>query len=429
MFVVTENSELAEIISNYSSVFHNALADSLSSEKNFIASPLGAWLLMAIIAGSNEDGYTKQERAEISAILQTSIPHAYSLANELLATHNDEIASAVGSWFSPTGLIHEEALAWINSLKNNNVIDYSATLPSESELNDWTAEKTLGIMKEFPGQISEQTQLLISTVLATKISWKHFFNVVPNTLDTWDTQEVLQAPQEHYQKLVASSSGDILGMHATTSSEGGLTVISLIGPETITLPALMNEAHQIAINYVKDGSYPSVSPADIDLVGDFWKTVITQETGYNIQENVYITSLPAWDAESTHDLQDPTLFLNKTVNPLANALDTEDVKIQQAAKAAFNTNGFEAAAVTFAIFGSASMAQKETRTVYTTHINFNKPYVVVAIANHQRSYQETEVSKAQEIWKGIPVFSAVVSTAMEPEAKIVTIQERRLLNG
>jgi hypothetical protein len=411
------NSELADIISNYSHIFHSVFEESLNEKENFIASPLGAWLLMAIIAGSNEESYTEEEHAEISSILHTSISHAYSLANELLATTHSDIAASVGAWFNQIGLISQDVTTWTNNLKNNNVVEYYDIIPTQNEIDKWTEEKTLGIMKSFPGSITERTQLLIATVLATKISWRTFFNVVPNTLETWDTQELLQAPQEHYQQLVRASSGELLGIHAATSQDGGLTVLSVVGEDDISLVDLMNEAHKIALDYGVRQEYPSVNPSEIEPQGDFWEVNAAKVTGYNVQEFVYITTLPAWEAESDHKLKDPSLQFNTIVNPLANALDTPDVEIAQAAKAAFNTNGFEAAAVTFAMFASASMPQQQTKIVYTTQINFNKPYVVVAVANHQPN---------QKVWKGIPVFSAVVHTAMEPEEKLLTVRERNI---
>lgn len=422
-FIDAPISPLAHIIEQYSEQYHQSLTNEVNNETNFISSPLGAWLLIALVSGANKKGYTTEEQTKLESILHTTIEEAYTLATNLLKSENPEIAVAAGAWVNENTLTENQNNDWFESFDNNEAFEYKKYLPTQEELNLWTKEKTLGIINEFPTRVTPYLELIVATAIATKITWGTVFDVVKNTNTEFTTQNVLRAPVSHFQRLVKNDAGDIFGVHASPSNKHGVTVVSVIGNENMSRQTLLKEAHKIAREYTTNYSNLNViNPLEIELSGNFWETTSHIRTGYNIPDFTYRTTLPAWEAESNLNLNAENLGLNAAARNLAQSINADELAFIQVAKAKFDTNGFEAAAVTAMLMGSVSIPQRVTKKVHSVTIDFNKPYAVIAIATHIKRYRsDVTTFEPQAEWRGIPLFSAFVTEAKEPESKIKNI--------
>jgi hypothetical protein len=126
--------------------------------------------------------------------------------------------------------------------------------------------------------------------------------------------------------------------------------------------------------------------------------------------------LPAWSAESDHDLGRPELGLPAAAGAAAAALGLGafGYEARQSAVAKYTRVGFEAAAVSG--MGVATGYQEPRDGVErTAELRFGHPYAVVAVARQQR-YDRERSATVVGPWHGLPVFSAWVAKADEAVA-------------
>jgi hypothetical protein len=142
-------------------------------------------------------------------------------------------------------------------------------------------------------------------------------------------------------------------------------------------------------------------------VGEAPLWTITEERAQvkalNGRDERCVAILPAWSAQSDHDLSHPDFGVTDAVAHLARALGRPDLEFvaRQAAVARYTRVGFEAAAVTATMtLLSATVLRDGVRR--TAELRFGHPYAVVAVAQDRRGRP----------WDGVPVFSAWVA---EPE--------------
>jgi hypothetical protein len=136
-----------------------------------VVSPLGAWILVALCATVAGD---EKARGELADVLGTDPVPAAAFAARLLADPHPLVAAGAGAWVRPareTPRIKQ----WRTELPA--VVD-TGDIPNQEEMDRWTAERTLGLIKRFPIDLSEDVVCLLATALATKVSWEVPFEVV-----------------------------------------------------------------------------------------------------------------------------------------------------------------------------------------------------------------------------------------------------------
>ena len=73
-------------------------------EGNNVTSPLGAWLLLSLLVGSNTDALTSDEKARVELLLGSTIEAAYGRATALLSDVPEDVAAAAAAFSgSPLG--------------------------------------------------------------------------------------------------------------------------------------------------------------------------------------------------------------------------------------------------------------------------------------------------------------------------------------
>lgn len=427
MYEPVEISPVAKAVEHYAQKFHKIIFQQDNHDnKNFVASPFGAWMLIAILTAGRLDDYTTQDYETIWEILGMDPAEAYQHTLKLLGNPHEDVKAAAGLWIREAIAQEGKIEGWTDTQVDSNALELYLDIPSQEVMDKWAAEKTLNLIPKFPLEINNDIKVILATVLATKIEWRFPFDVTENHNPYWATKNVLKADEDHEQALVTPqpgtllhphNAGNILGVHVASSPH--LAVVSVIGEPTADREAILAEAHRLAIEYADTSMLPSTPLETVEeKVGAFYTITAEGKTGYNLRTEQYETTLPAWDANSSHKLNDPALGVTLAGKPIAEALE-EPVSGLQAAVAAYTRTGFEAAAITTAMFGASSMPQKETKIVYTANIEFNSPYAVVAVTLRARRHKEGDPFNAEETWKGIPVFSAWVNVASETEPETI----------
>ena len=118
--------------------------------------------------------------------------------------------------------------------------------------------------------------------------------------------------------------------------------------------------------------------------------------------------LPAWSADSKHDLTQPGLGFDAAKEALVGPEDPWTAA--QSAMARYSRVGFEAAAVT-SMAVALSMRAPSPGRLRTAELRFGHPFAVVAVAVDESYDRPAAVTRCGP-WHGLPVFSAWVA---EPE--------------
>lgn len=409
MYTRLPKSPALEAVIAYSNKFNEELLNAAPEEGNYISSPLGAWLLLALISNHNAD--TNLDRSTIEKYLGLPTEEAYHLATELLTSNPEPITAVAGAWIDPTVLQELKTLHhWIEKAKTNVTVEDH--IPTQEVLNKWTADNTKDLIKEFPANVSSDTVFILATALATKISWREKFNVVPNKdLPNWDITNVLESVSGHEQWLTEQPEG-IFAVHAARSADN-LAVYSIIGPEELD-PATVTQVAQRILT--TDKSHLSLFDIPLDVNASHFS--IKEETLEILDDSNrerYISYLPAWGADSKHELTKlfgfPEAARNFTENKSGYIPE-----IVQVAVASYDRDGFEAAAVTSFMVGRSAMPRLVTVPVRTATLTFNHPYAVIAVYEDFKSYKEDNIPTTA-IWNGVPVFTAWVKEVKDSELR------------
>jgi len=187
-------ADLAGLVARYARRFHAVIGSG-----HHVASPLGAWLLLALCAPAASGA----ERGELVDVLGCEPQEAAATAAGLLETPHPLVAAAAAVW-NAAGKGNEQWLAGLPASVERGPI------PSQDGADRWAREHTLGLIEKFPVKITDEIYLLLATALATKVSWDRPFELAPASAlglaSPWGQQveHVLASPLGH-QALVAST--------------------------------------------------------------------------------------------------------------------------------------------------------------------------------------------------------------------------------
>jgi hypothetical protein len=388
-------SQLAGCVLRYASRLHSAIGD-----RHQVASPLGAWLLVAMAGPATTGPPTTgpgPDRDALTEVLGCDVETAAAAAAGLLANPHPEVACAVAAWTAPEGAFTDTFRAWQRGLPPQVE---TGDLPDEAGLDAWVREHTFGLIEKAPVQWTPQLYFVLASALATKVSWQVPFVLAP-AAELGDTspwsgrlRQVLRAPEHGHRALIAATSeaGDV-AVHVA-QAQHGLQVYSVAAAPEVPAGDVLAAAHQIATTAAAGASVTIRQLSDLPLgPGPAW--LLREETSA-AGGDTCTAVLPAWSARSQHDLRKPGLgfdLVSKALVPGAARWEA-----RQAAMARYTRTGFEAAAVTmFAAFEAARLPARRR----VADLRFGHPFAVVAVA----------VDGPPE-WHGLPVFSAWVA---EPE--------------
>ena len=417
MTTTTPMSDVATAVSRYAARLHRACGTG-----HHVASPLGAWLLLALCAPAS----TGRTREELADVLGMDADAAAAVAARLLDHPHPLVRSAAAVWNRPIGDV--QALArWIAGLSPAVA---HGDMPAQAELDDWARDHTYGLIEKFPVTVTVETVVLLATALATRVSWQLPFDAVPSAElgpSPWaaTVERVLRTPERygHHQFIASTEAAGDVAVHtaysqAAEDDEKGhhqaLLVTSVIGAPDVPPATMLAEAHRIACAVAVHDPVNARSLFDLPLgEGPLWtidEAPATTDAPDGRDERC-VAVLPAWTARSEHDLTRADVGFPSAARALAQLLGLTEFQFEakQAAVATYDRTGFEAAAVTAmaVALGAAMVPRRGLRRTAT--LRFGHPYAVVAVTTHQGPQNHDEP------WHGLPVFSAWIT---EPSDRV-----------
>ena len=409
--VVMTGTALAEVtaaVAGYARRLHRA-----AGECHHVASPLGAWLLLALCGPASSGA----ARAELAEVLGLDVEQAAAAAGRLLAAPHPLVAAAAGVWRRED--VQTEALSrWLASLPAT--VD-TGVLTGQAALDDWARRTTLGLIERFPVELTDETVLMLGTALATKISWAEPFDVAPASAlgphSPWagTLSRVLRTPQPtwgHTQFIAADGQIGDVAVH-TARAQDGLRVTSVAARPGVPAADVLAAACRLASAIATFGPVARRSLFTLPLgAAPLWE--ITEHrartTAPDGREEHCTAVLPAWSADSMHELSGhPGLGFGAAAATLAAlaGLDEFVCEARQAAVARYSRTGFEAAAVTgMGVAMGGSPPTRRPGVMRTAELRFGQPYAVVAVTTNPDQRGGLPVTSP---WRGLPVFSAWIT--------------------
>ncbi|GLZ00039.1 hypothetical protein [Actinoplanes sp. NBRC 103695] len=374
-------TDLRAAIGRYAERFHTAVGN-----EHHVASPLGAWLLLALAASAAPG----DER--LADALGMAPEEAARSAEMLLKEPHPLVAAATAVWH--THWVLPEAMAdWRDRLPVNTEV---GALPDQAGLDRWASDHTYGMIERFPITITPDVALVLGSALATKVTWQAPFELgAPASLgprSPWAGQvtEILRSPETHRAFIAESRSAGRVAVHIA-AADGGLEVMSVAAAPDVAPARVIAAAHE---------ELSPLSLYDLPLgETDLWNLREVQSTNPGSEDHQAF--LPAWSVTSQHDLSAPGLGFGAVADVLAPLLRVPPGGFQaaQSATARYDRYGFEAAAVSgFALMAGA--AHQQTGVARTADLRFGHPYAVIAVASPHEPGP----------WHRLPVFSAWVAS-------------------
>jgi hypothetical protein len=290
-----------------------------------VVSPLGAWMVVALCATVAGD---EQARGELAGVLGTDPVLAAAFAARLLADPHPLVAAGAGAWVRPARET-TRVKQWRAELPA--VVD-TGDIPSEEEIDRWTAERTFGLIEQFPIELSPDVVCLLATALATRVSWEVPFEVVDAAAlgpSRWPAlRRVLRPPPgdpRHRQYLAGTDRAGPVGAHLT-AARGGLLVGSVIAADP-AVPAgdvLAAAEEVVTAEARRAGSVTRLSLFSLPPgEGPVWSISEQQAdtAAPDGQEEQVISVLPAWSAQTSLDLSGEELGFAAAARILAEALE------------------------------------------------------------------------------------------------------------
>jgi hypothetical protein len=397
---------VSDCVAAYAARLHAAIGSG-----HQVASPLGAWLLLAL-AGPASRG---DERASLAAVLDCDIDAAAAAAADLLESPHPLVAAAAAVWTASWAQLSERFETWRADLAPQVA---NGELPDQAGLDQWARDHTFGLIDSFPIEWTPDLYLVLATALATRVSWKVPFELAPAAAlgrqSQWAGQvnQVLRTPDQrpgsgpthsaHVPFIAVTAEAGDVAVHVATAV-GGLLVVSVAAPVDVPASTVLSVAHRLGIDYATGHPIDRRNVSDLPL-GDTPSWIVREEIA---AADRCTAVLPAWSARSMHDLDDPSLGFGAAARALTNPVDRWEAK--QAVQANYSRTGFEAAAVTG--LGVSLMAMSPPRPHRIAELRFGHPYAVVALTTDAG---EDDVPAAHAgPWHGLPVFSAWIAEPAE----------------
>ncbi|MGA5306131.1 hypothetical protein [Micromonospora taraxaci] len=392
-------------LSAYAARLHATVGDG-----HHVASPLGAWLLLAVCATTAVDNDPAAE--DLARALGTDLAGAAEAARALLDSPHPLVRSATALW-QRSGRGEVGSGGWRAALPRSTEV---GLLPDQAGLDAWARAHTDGLIETFPLKVGPDVAFALASALATRVSWATPFEVADARTLGVDSpwagllRRALRSPSHGHRCAIVSTTrvGDVI-VHAApaqTADGAGLVVLSVAAAPHVPSTEVLAVAYDLSAG-AADGAQPAGARSLFDVpLGDapLWKVCEerVRTRARDGREERHHAVLPCWSARSQHDLAAPTLGFPAATATLAKALATpvEGFEARQSAVARFDRYGFEAAAVT-AMFGRTSLPPEGVAR--TAELRFGHPYAVVAVAT------DTRADGGTGPWHGLPVFSAWIS--------------------
>ena len=142
-------------VSGYAARLHAVIGT-----RHHVASPLGAWLLLALAGPAS----TGADRAALTEVLGCDVDAAARAAADLLTNPHPLVASAAAVWTDPAAPLPEHLRGWRDGLP---AAVTTGDLPGQAGLDAWARDHTFGLIDRFP-IAGKDLYLVLASALATK---------------------------------------------------------------------------------------------------------------------------------------------------------------------------------------------------------------------------------------------------------------------
>jgi hypothetical protein len=406
-------------VARYAGRFHL-----VAGEHHHVASPLGAWLLLAL-CGPASSG---PARAELTEVLGCDVDQAAALAARLLSAPHPLVAVAAAFW-RRAGVSTGALSRWLQTLPGQVE---TGTLTDQAALDAWARRSTFGLIRKFPVDLSPDVLLMLATALATKVSWQQPFDMVPAATlgphSPWASElgRVLRTPAGpgHNQFIATTSEAGDVAVH-TAWARDGLQVTSVAAQPGVPAGDVIAAAYRLASAMATGGVVARRSLFTLPLgPAPLWE--VTEQPMRTMapdgREERCTAVLPAWSAESGHDLTGHASLgfpaAAKTLAALIR-LDRFRFEAKQAAVARYSRTGFEAAAVTGLAVATAMPVMRPGR-LRTAELRFGQPFAVIAVTTGQDDGGSPSAGGPGP-WHGLPVFSAWITRPQDAAETAATV--------
>ena len=203
-----------------------------------VASPLGAWLLLALAGPA----CTGDDLRQLEEILGVDAGAAAGFAAELLAHPHPVVHAAAAVWGGKGPATDARIASWQAGLPPQ--VD-TGPVPGQAELDAWARQQTQGLIDRFPVDDRRTLTWLLATALATRVSWEQPFDLAPasalGSASPWATTltQVLRTPRGpgngrvpgHDQFIAATEAAGEVAVHAASARDGLLVVSVAAAPQ------------------------------------------------------------------------------------------------------------------------------------------------------------------------------------------------------
>jgi len=401
----------AALIAGYAPRFHSLFGDA-----HHVASPLGTWLLLALVAPLAAGA----DREELERALGCDAEDARRTADALLRTKHPSVSAAIAIW-SREGTLGPALEAWSRALPPPVSV---GALPTAAETDAWARRHTNGLIERFPIPLDELTRLVLGSAVATDLDWIEQFDPVEASElgGPWAStiRNAMVARGDAAQAVARTEAAGLVGVHVARSRQG-LAVVSVIGEPGVPVIHMIAAGHEVAALWcARPSPAEFISLFDLPLQGHAWEIKETEcaasEKGARY-ETAWVW-IPAWSASARADnlLAAPVTGVAAAARSLVARLplvpEGYKVKASQVLRTEFDLHGFRAAAVTVMDIEltGAPPPEKHRGLWRNLELRFARPFVAVAVVADDGG---------GPAWTGMPLFSAWITEPSEPTRSVV----------
>jgi hypothetical protein len=391
-----------------------------------VSSPLGVWLLLAACVSASQGS----DRAELEQALGCSAEEASRLLAALMGAPPPALRAALATWVRIVDA-GPEVTDWVAGLPRNVS---SGFMPTQAEADAWAERETLGLIRNLPLKIDHLTRIVLSSALATRVSWQVPFGVVPaathlGAASPWRSavsRLLWDGGAEGRAMITRTDAAGLVAVHCAVARED-LTVVSVSGAPGTERSSVLAAAYDVAAEVGGDWGRRACSLYDLPLgAGHSWE-ISEREVPVFVREarleRIAGVALPAWRAKHELDLTLSPAFATApalaTLRALIGPRPDDQCHATQAAVASFTRYGFEAAAVTALGIRTAAVRVPAERSVERSAVlRFDHPFAAVAIAGRSsppRTSRTDTTPRPDASFPGLPLFSAWVDEPIEAD--------------
>ena len=374
------------------------------SATNTAGSTLGAWINLAVLRLSSAKAFTAEETETVNRLLGGDREQVQEWLKNIFAESPELLKLAVGFWLNSNAI---ETPLYKQLVKVLKEVDPQATYThniDKQELDEWTKEKSLGLIPKFPVDkvILENLESVLANVVATKIKWNKPYSTETNVDSGWGVEKLLLAPKTT-ARVGVTADGNPYVVHwkfsETAEGETPILVANIVGSEQAGTTELYNtllnlvQEGNLKVNTFDEAKQFVAEHPDLDFLVATKLPAVAPTVVYNV-------SLPAWEASQTNSLDSLESY-----KYLANLLEL-DATTFQTTKTKYGKEGYEAASLTATLIKGASAFAPAPRNneQITFDVNFTRPFVSVAFVDTQTG-----------VLSGVPLFTNVVKEGTKVE--------------